>query len=229
MGPRPEDEEYDSWLKNHMCQKTPDVKSGRMEVGAALILFVHSVSKHNLRYTTLVSDGDCATYSALVGDNVYGLVPVVKEECLNHIQKRMWSGLNNLVQKSDKPLGGKGRLTKALIEKPTGYYGWALRNNLNDGAAMQRAVMATLYHATSTGHHDLTMNSAQRVPSPSAVIRLPRQRVNPSLSTSTISQAKLLQLCCLFTSASHKLFCFNTAWGQRHRMPPGHSTLSCNP
>lgn len=58
-----------------------------MEVEAALILFSRSVTKHNLLYTTLVSDGDSATTSALVKENVY--VPVVKEECLNYVQKRM--------------------------------------------------------------------------------------------------------------------------------------------
>lgn len=78
-------------------------------------------------------------------------------------QQRMYSGLHNLVQKRDKPLGGKGRLTKALIEKLTDYYGWALRNHSDNVAAMQRAVMATFYHVTSTDeepHHDLCPEGA---------------------------------------------------------------------
>lgn len=155
--------DYSSWRAQQACQKHTDAKSGRMEVEAALILFSRSVTKHNLRYTTLVSDGDSATFSALVKENVYGLVPVVKEECLNHVQKRMGTALRNLVQKSEKPLGGKGRLTKGLIEKLTGYYGWALRNNSNDVAAMQRAVMASYHHITSTDaepHHDLCPEGA---------------------------------------------------------------------
>lgn len=209
-GPKPEDEEYDSWLVNHVCQKNTDAKSGRMEVEAALILFSRSVSKHNLRYTTLVSDGDCATYSALVEENVYGLVPVVKEECLNHVQKRMWSGLHNLVQKSDKPLGGKGRLTKALMEKLTGYYGWALRNNSNDVAAMQRAVMATFHHVTSTDqepHHDLCPEGADSwcrhkaaeakgEPQPKHRYNLPGYVAEAMLPVyQRLSQASLLQRC----------------------------------
>ncbi|XP_070390930.1 uncharacterized protein [Dermacentor albipictus] len=162
-GPKPEDSEYSSWREQHICQRNTDAKSGRMEVEAALILFARSLTKHNLRYTTIVSDGDSATYSALVKENVYGLVPVVKEECLNHVQKRMGAALRNLVQKSDKALGGKGRLTKALIDKLTDYYGWALRNNSNDAAAMQRAVMASYHHITSTDeepHHDLCPEGA---------------------------------------------------------------------
>ncbi|XP_075527138.1 uncharacterized protein LOC142559427 [Dermacentor variabilis] len=120
-----------------------------MEVEAAVILFSRSVPKHNLRYTTLVSDGDSATFSALVQENVYGLVPISKEECLNHVQKRIRTALRNRVQKIDQALVGKGRLTKALIDRLTDYYGWVLRNISNDAAAMQRAVMASYNHVTS--------------------------------------------------------------------------------
>lgn len=52
---------------------------------AAVILFSRSVSKHNFCYTTLMSDGDSATFSALVQENVYGLVPISKGEYLNHV------------------------------------------------------------------------------------------------------------------------------------------------
>lgn len=163
-GPKPGDAAYESWQKHHICQKNTDAKSGSMEVEAGLTLFGRSVSKHGLRYTTLVSDGDSRTFAALTEENVYGLVPIVKEECLNHVQKRIGSALRNIVQKSDKPLSGKGKLTKALIEKLTGYYGWALRNNSTDLTAMQRAVMATYHHVTSTDqdpHHELCPEGAQ--------------------------------------------------------------------
>ncbi|KAH7947439.1 hypothetical protein HPB52_011965 [Rhipicephalus sanguineus] len=157
-GPKPGDAAYESWQEHHVCQKNTDAKSGGMEVEAALTLFKRSISKHGLRYTTLVSDEDSRTFSALTEENVFGLVPIVKEECLNHVQKRMGSALRNIVQKSDKPLSGKGKLTKALIDKLTDYYGWALRNNSSDVTAMQRAVMATYRHITSTDEdprHDL--------------------------------------------------------------------------
>ncbi|KAH7981702.1 hypothetical protein HPB52_000727 [Rhipicephalus sanguineus] len=157
-GPKPGDAAYESWHEHHVCQKNTDAKSGGMEVEAALTLFKRSISKHGLRYTTLVSDGDSRTFSALTEENVYGLVPIVKEECLNHVQKRVGSALRNVVQRSDKPLSGKGKFTKALIDKLTDYYGWALRNNSSDVKAMQRAVMATYRHITSTDEdpsHDL--------------------------------------------------------------------------
>ncbi|XP_075527742.1 uncharacterized protein LOC142559928 [Dermacentor variabilis] len=75
----------------------------------------------------------------------------------------MGTALRNLVQKSDKALGGKGRLTKALIDKLTDYYGCVLRNNSNDVAAMQRAVMASYHDVTTTDegpHHDLCPEGA---------------------------------------------------------------------
>ncbi|KAM7297060.1 hypothetical protein ISCGN_022214, partial [Ixodes scapularis] len=193
-----------------MTAGTTDAKSGRMEVEAALTLFKRSFSKHDLRYTALVSDGDSRTFSALTEENVYGLVPIVKEECLNHVQKRMGTALRNLVQKSDKPLSGKGKLTKALIYKLTGYYGWALRNNSKDVAAMQRAVMATYHHVTSTDqepHHELCPEGAQvwcfhRVaeakgePQPQHKHKLPAYVAAAMLPVyQRLSQVSLLQRC----------------------------------
>ncbi|KAM7298916.1 uncharacterized protein ISCGN_019483 [Ixodes scapularis] len=210
QGPKPGDQGYDSWHMHHVCQKNTDAKSGRMEVEAALTLLKRSVSKHDLRYTALVSDEDSRTFSALTEENVYGLVPIVKEECLNHVQKRMGTALRNLVQKSNKPLSGKGRLTKALIDKLTDYYGWALRNNSKDVAAMQRAVMATYHHVTSTDqepHHELCPEGAQswcrhRVaeakgePQPQHKHKLPAYVAAAMLPVyQRLSQVSLLQRC----------------------------------
>lgn len=158
-----------------------------------------------------MSDGDSATFSALVQENVYGLVPISKEECLNHVQKRMGTALRNLVQKSDKALGGKGRLTKALINKLTDYYGWALWNNSNNVAAMQRVVMASYHHVTSTDkdpHHDLCPEGADSwcchyvsksdgVPPAKHRYNLPGYAAEALLPVyERLSQASLLQ-CCL--------------------------------
>ncbi|CAN7950047.1 unnamed protein product [Ixodes pacificus] len=145
--------------EEHVCQKNTDVKSGRMEVEAALLLFRRSLAKNDLRYTNIVCDGDSRTFSALNEDATYGFIPFTKEDCVNHVQKRMGSALRALVTKAKKgePLGGRGGLTQDLIKRLTSYYGMALRNN-SDVKEMQRAVMATFYHITSTDeepHHDL--------------------------------------------------------------------------
>ncbi|CAN7994903.1 unnamed protein product, partial [Ixodes pacificus] len=97
------------------CQKNTDSKAGQMEVEAALIHFARSWERQDLRYTTMLSDGDSRSFTALQEANVYGFVPVKKKDCVNHVQKRMGTALRSLVQKqkgaAGPSLGGKGRLS----------------------------------------------------------------------------------------------------------------------
>ncbi|XP_075533155.1 uncharacterized protein LOC142566189 [Dermacentor variabilis] len=159
LGPKPGDSDYDVWRQAHQCQKNTDVKSGRMEVEAALELFRRSLTKNDLRYTNIVCDGDSRTYLALCEDQTYGFIQFSKEDCVNHVEKRMGTNLRTLVTKSsrDQPLGGRGGLTQDLIKRLTSYYGMALRGS-EDVKDMKRAVMATFHHVTSTDeepHHEL--------------------------------------------------------------------------
>ncbi|KAG0432156.1 hypothetical protein HPB47_021100 [Ixodes persulcatus] len=159
-GPKPGDATYQDWKEEHECQQNTTVKAGRMEVQAALLLFRRSLSLHGLRYTTIVSDGDCRTHQALCQDNVYGLFPITKGECVNHVAKRMGSALRGLVEKNktQQPMGGKGRLTQDLIKRLTNYYSWALKSNASKVEDMQQAIMATFHHVASTDEdpqHDL--------------------------------------------------------------------------
>lgn len=64
-----------------------------MEVEAVLILFQRSLSKHNLRYTTVLSDRDSRAYLTLQEEKVYGYMDILKEDCVNHVQKRMGTNL----------------------------------------------------------------------------------------------------------------------------------------
>ncbi|KAH9364938.1 hypothetical protein HPB48_017967 [Haemaphysalis longicornis] len=159
LGPKPGDSNYNEWRQTHQCQKNTDVKSGKMEVEAALVLFRRSLEKYDLCYTTIVCNGDCRTYWTLCEDRTYGFIQFTKEDCVNHAEKRMGTNLRSVVAKSDRdqPLGGRGCLTQDLIKRLTSYYGQALRgsDNVQD---MQRAVMATFHHITSTDeepHHEL--------------------------------------------------------------------------
>lgn len=99
-----------------------------MEMKAAEIMWKRSQEKWNMRYTTILSDGDTKTYSHLCDLNVYGTsTPITKQECINHVAKRMGTGLRNLVRewKSKKvSLGGRGEgtLKEASIGKLTTYY-----------------------------------------------------------------------------------------------------------
>lgn len=70
---------------------------------AALILFMRSLGWHNLRYTTVLSDGDSCTYLTLQEKRVYGFIDIDKEDGVNHVQKRMGTALRNLVKQSTKP------------------------------------------------------------------------------------------------------------------------------
>ena len=88
---------------------------------------------------------------------------MVKHECVGHAQKRMMTTLKALAAKKhivDGKLSSikrKGKLTKAKMLKYQKYYGKAIRFNVNDPVAMQRAVMATFYHSISTDEHPIHM------------------------------------------------------------------------
>ncbi|XP_077551970.1 uncharacterized protein LOC144166315 [Haemaphysalis longicornis] len=143
-----------------------------MEVEAGLILFERSLQRHKLRYTTILSDGDSRTYLALVGAKVCGYIPIKKEDCVNHVKKRMGTTLRNLLAKgtgsASERLGGKGRLTGDLVTKLSSYYGWAWKSHSGDVRAMHKAVMATYHHITS---NDTVSNHSLCPPGPDSWCR----------------------------------------------------------
>lgn len=155
--PPENDPGYSAWKANHVCQKNTESKSGQMEPEAAVALFERSLARHGLRYTTILCDGDSRSFHALEDAKVYGYVNIAKEDCINHVQKRMGTALRNLIQKHKTEhgggLSGKGRLTGELITKLTKYYSWALKSNVGNVDSMHKAVMATYYHISSTDEH----------------------------------------------------------------------------
>lgn len=167
-GPKEGDPSYETWAASHVCQKNTTKKAGEMEVEAALILFKRSLERHNMRYTTVLCDGDSRTYLALVEEKVYGYIPIEKEDCVNHVEKRMGTALRNAVAKhkgsGSNSLGGRGKLTGELINRISSYYGWALKTH-KDVDAMNRAVMATFYHITA---NDTKANHSFCPPGPSS-------------------------------------------------------------
>jgi hypothetical protein len=65
-----------------------------MEVASALVLCQRSLQKHNFRYSTILCDGDAKTLATLNKEEVYGPdVTLVKEDCINHVAKRMYKGI----------------------------------------------------------------------------------------------------------------------------------------
>ena len=76
-----------------------------MEVKAAEIIWKPS-KDYNFRYTTMLSDEDSKTCTSLNDMAPYGDdVKIEKEECINHVSKRLGKALRELAKQ--KKLGGK--------------------------------------------------------------------------------------------------------------------------
>ena len=136
--------------------------SGGTEMEATDMLWERSVESHCFRYTTMLSGGDSRTHKHLSDLCVYGSdIEIEKEECINHVAKRMGTALRKLAsegKKSGTSLGGRGygKLKQATIIKLTGYHGKAIRSHPGDLDAMRNAVFAIFFHAESTDedpHH----------------------------------------------------------------------------
>ena len=105
-----------------------------MEADGAKQLWERSLSENGVRYTTMVGDGDSATYQTI--KDTYDVITVVKGECVGHVQKRVGKNLRDLTKKhtkncsplaDGKGLGGKGRLTQEVIDSMQTYYGRVIR------------------------------------------------------------------------------------------------------
>ena len=94
-------DELEAWKSTHKCEKNFDGTAAMMEVAAAERIWLRSESL-GFRYTTIISDGDSKTFNHLQELSVYGPeVPLVKEECLNHVAKRLGTGLRKFVAESN--------------------------------------------------------------------------------------------------------------------------------
>lgn len=145
---------------NHLpsCKRNFVGYSGKMEVDGALAIFQRSLSRHGVRYTQYLGDGDSKAFDTIVKNKVYGdQCSVTKLECIGHVMKRMGTRLRRLKVKmrgqklSDgKPLSGKNRLTEAEIDRIQTYYGLAIRRNLSSVQDMRQAIWAIFLHKVST-------------------------------------------------------------------------------
>ena len=152
-------DEYKQWYNEHKqeCAVNYEGSSGGMEQEAGEILWSRSVDRNRMRYTVMLSDGDTKTYDHLTSLDIYGGEhEITKEECVNHVAKRMGTALRKVRTNASKTKGltlggrGHGKLTDPIIAKLTKYYGRAIRENVGDADAMAQAVQATLFHVSST-------------------------------------------------------------------------------
>ncbi|GFW15047.1 uncharacterized protein TNCV_983391 [Trichonephila clavipes] len=77
-----------------------------------------------------------------------------KYECIGRIQKRVGTKLRKLKSKR-KDLGGRGKLTDAIIDKLQNYYGIAIRDNVNNLQGMRWAVIAAFFHCCSNAKQQM--------------------------------------------------------------------------
>lgn len=160
-------QDLDARMEAHKpkCHKNFDRNAAAMEAEAASCLW-RCLTQHCLRYTTFIGDGDSSTYNTICalneGQGPYD-VPIIKEECVNHVSKQLGTCLCKLKQedvmiittKTGKTqrrseLGGANKLAENVINKLTKYYGNAIRDNRNKTvASMRDEIMASYFHAFS--------------------------------------------------------------------------------
>ena len=96
------------------------------------------------RYTTFYGDGDSKGFPAVC--NIYG-PDKLKEECIGHYHQRVGNRLRKL--KKQKKLGGKGKLTNAIIDKLQNYFGMSFRSHVGDLDSMLNGCMSSIFHVSN--------------------------------------------------------------------------------
>nr|XP_047137499.1 uncharacterized protein LOC124814004 [Hydra vulgaris] len=138
---------YANWKNKHICLYNYQGTAGGMESVGAVRVFKRSIEKHKLRYTQFLGDGDSKSHLSI--KDIYPNMEVKKLECVGHYQKRVGTRLRKL-KKNVKGLGGRGRLTNAVIDRLQNFFGVAIRSNTNDLNKMKQAVLASLFHVASS-------------------------------------------------------------------------------
>ncbi|GFT72285.1 uncharacterized protein TNCV_1390091 [Trichonephila clavipes] len=114
-----------------MAPKNHSGSAGGMEVCGMQKIFFRLSQKHRLKYQRYIGDGDSKTFLSIAEKEPYGDSVPIK--------------LSN-----GKTIGGKGRLTDAIISKLTTFYGNAIRANSHNVNEMRQAVWAVSAHTSST-------------------------------------------------------------------------------
>ena len=136
--------------------------SGSMEVQIAKHLWGRS-RDHKFEYTMMVADGDCKSFAAV--KDWYGLDSVSKEDCGNHVGKRMATRVENFGKTYCQETTFKSGARKGMVRKTypykkvlrdnarrfRNYYVTALRKCANAGVdAMRKEIMAAYHHHLAT-------------------------------------------------------------------------------
>ncbi|KAK6187926.1 hypothetical protein SNE40_005845 [Patella caerulea] len=146
------DEELVLWNKNHVCQKNFDGSANAMEVECANKIFKRSLeSDRDIIYKSMLCDGDSKAHSHVNSLNLYD-EPIIKEDCVNHVAKRMYAALDKI--KKDNNLNRK--LSNVAMKKVSATYATNLKRGAPDPLSMKNAVYGGFFHMLSTDedpHH----------------------------------------------------------------------------
>ena len=109
---------YLEWMEGHRksCELNFEGSSPAMECEGVLSIWNRSVETRHLRYTQMISDGDCKSFATFNEHKPYGNVEVVKHECVGHVQKRVMPKVK-LARTSFKSDKAKTKKKKALKDR----------------------------------------------------------------------------------------------------------------
>ena len=142
-------EAYCLWRADHNnCKANFKGSAPAMEPEGTEQMFKGSVETHQLRYSELYGDGDSKSYNQIKDVYLADGIEVTKKECIGHVRKRVGTALRKL-KKENPDLGGKGKLTDAIIDKLQNYFGIAIRSSVGNLESMKNAVLASLFHCAS--------------------------------------------------------------------------------
>lgn len=148
-GVKPNSPTYDTWQLQHKwkCQKNFDGSSNAMEAEAAKHIFARSVRKRQLVYGRMLCDGDSKAFVEANKSSGYD-IQIVKEDCINHIAKRMFNSLEKVKSENKALLNRK--LTQPKIVKITNIYAANLKYNAPNVDKMKNGVLGGFFHMLST-------------------------------------------------------------------------------
>ena len=126
-----------------------------MEVEGVKRIWLCSVEKLKLMYTSFISDGDSKGFGKLKVLKPYGDKAIVKHKCIGHVGKRLGTKLRKLVQLKKtfpdrKPAKFGTHFTSKTMDALGVFYGSAIRENIGDVDAMEKAIWTIFHHSAST-------------------------------------------------------------------------------
>ena len=111
----------------------------------------------------MLCDGDSKPFDAICEAKVFGEVEVTKEDCANHISKRIGTALRRLsveAKAQSSSVSGKGKLTNAKIWKIQSHYERAVKEH--DDVDLLKKIIFAIFFTFLQQIRILSINIAQQ-------------------------------------------------------------------